>query len=113
MEKELFVSALRSQGDRAGVFEYDGETGYFYLYDVHGNKGNRIIAAIPLLSGTIDFGERDVLIRWDGEENLVGLFVRKKLWAVFNLSTGATYGGMCQSGAENEIPRAVKTKFET
>ena len=28
---EMFVSAIRSSGDLAGIFEYDGETGWFYL----------------------------------------------------------------------------------
>lgn len=32
--EEMFDSSTRSKGDLAGVFEYDGETGYFYSMSV-------------------------------------------------------------------------------
>jgi hypothetical protein len=43
MQKEIFVSSVRSTGDLAGVFEYDGETGYFYLYRAKGASGKKIM----------------------------------------------------------------------
>lgn len=53
---EMFQSAVRSSGDLAGVFEYDGETGYFYLYQT-GAMGNKILSANHILTGPADFEE--------------------------------------------------------
>jgi uncharacterized protein len=36
---EIFESASRAAGDLAAVFEYDGETGYFYLYELQTGTG--------------------------------------------------------------------------
>jgi hypothetical protein len=38
---EMFESASRANGDLAGVFEYDGETGYFYLYETKETRGKK------------------------------------------------------------------------
>jgi hypothetical protein len=45
MTDEMFDSSIRSAGDLAGVFEYDGETGYFYLYDSVGSSNQRVLGA--------------------------------------------------------------------
>ena len=65
MAEELFDSAVRSRGDLAGVFEYDGETAYFYLYDVTREQEHRIVDAIHVLSGESDLTAQDVEVRWD------------------------------------------------
>ena len=33
MDTDIFDSSIRRAGNLAGVFEYDGENAYFYLYD--------------------------------------------------------------------------------
>ena len=67
-ENEMFDSAIRSTDDKAGVFEYDGETAYFYLYETKGNLGHKVVGAIHILTGMSDFKQKDVAIHieiWD------------------------------------------------
>jgi hypothetical protein len=90
---EMFDSNVRSSGDLAGVFEYDGDTGYFYLYETGGGEAHRILDSIHVVSGEPDFGEADISIRWDQNEQKVGLFIRGTLWAVFDHQQRAKYGG--------------------
>jgi hypothetical protein len=107
---EMFASARRSAGDLAGVFEYDGETAYFYLYRA-GNEGNRVLASIHVLSGLPDFQESDVEVRWNGREENVGLFIRGELWAVFNGDTQAKHGGDYHPGTHPELPAVARLGF--
>lgn len=90
---EIFDSLVRSAGDRAGVFECDGETAYFYLYDMEQEEGGRVLAAIQVLSGVPDFEADDVTIRWDATDSKVGLLIRGRVWAVFDLDNDRSYGG--------------------
>jgi hypothetical protein len=110
-KEEIFDSAIRSAGDRAGVFEYDGETGYFYLYDNNNAVGRKVIGSIRVLSGDADFTENDVAVRWDREERKVGLFIREVLWAVFDLCDGARYGGGYTPRSRPSLPREVESGF--
>jgi hypothetical protein len=71
----------RSAGDLEGVFEFDGETGYFYLHKISGEPDRKIISAIHIISGAPDFNEDDITIRLSADERMVGLFVRSELWA--------------------------------
>ena len=91
MDGELFESAPRSAGDKAGVFEADGETGYFYLFDTSGEKADRIVGAIWVFDGPPDFSKSDLLIKWNSTEDVVGLFIRNKLVSAFEADTGATH----------------------
>jgi len=54
----MFDSAAQSGGNLAGVFEYDGDTGYFYLYRTKGEEGRKVVVAIWILNGTPDFSEK-------------------------------------------------------
>ena len=55
---EMFDSVLRSAGDFAGVFEFDGDVGYFYLYDTTQPEKHKILGAIRMFSGEApDFKE--------------------------------------------------------
>lgn len=76
---DLIESAVRREGDLAGVFECDGETGYFYLYAREGASGRKVLDTIQVLSGEPDFAETDVAIRWDSTEQKVGLFIKRVL----------------------------------
>jgi hypothetical protein len=104
MEEELFDSAVRRGGDLAGVFEYDGETAYFYLYDVTHEQEYRIVDAIHVLSGESDLTAQDVEVRWDDDESRVALFLRETQWAVFNVITGEKHGGNYSPHSKPQIP---------
>src|SRR5260370_33331884 len=112
-ENEMFDSAVRSAGNQAGVFEYDGETGYFYLYETKGHQGQKVRAATHVLTGTPDFEEGDIAIRWDPAETIVGLFIHGHLWAAFDGRTGAKYGGDYRPNARPEIRVEITHYFES
>lgn len=104
MAKELFESAVRSQVDLGGVFEYEGDTAYFYLYDMR--KINQpIVDAIHIFSGRTDLNDSDVIVQWDNGEQKVGLFLRGVLWAVFNVASKRKYGGNYKLTNRPEIPK--------
>jgi hypothetical protein len=104
MIKDIFESAVRSKGDLAGVFEYDGETGYFYLYDVDAPK---VIDHLHISSGPIDYTGKDVAILWDYSEEMVGLFIRNILWALFDWQRMTKHGGNYKRGKTPDIPPEV------
>lgn len=103
MATDLFDSCVRDKGDLAGVFEYDGETGYFYLYDVSVGD-QRVVDSIHVLSGSTDLEDGDISVRWDDANVRVSLFVRNVQWAVFNCATGAKFGGDYQRDGTPQIP---------
>ena len=109
---EMFGSSVRAAGDLAGVFEYDGETGYFYLYETEGGEGHKVLGSIHVLSGKPDFSEEDVAIQWDSANRRVGLFIRDVLWAVFDESR-TQYGGSYRPGATPQLPSDARTWFDT
>lgn len=111
-DNEMFDSAIRSAGDMAGVFEYDGETGYFYLYETEGGKGQKIISSIQVLTGSPDFGESDITVCWDLNEVIVGLFIYKTLWAAFDARSCAKYGGNYHFNGQADIPLKISGAFE-
>ncbi len=61
--EEMFDSSVRSAGDFAGVFEYDGETGYFYLYDMSREESQRVLAAIRAVGTKPDFDQESIEIK--------------------------------------------------
>jgi hypothetical protein len=71
MQKEIFVSSARLTGDLAGVFEYDGETGHFYLYRTKGAGGTKIIGSLHIISGPLEIARDDISIHWDDSETKV------------------------------------------
>jgi hypothetical protein len=88
MDDEIFESSTRDAGDIAGVFEYDGEAGYFYLYDFSKDKGKQIVGSMHVVSGTADFSAPDISISWNNSQNSVGLYMCDRLWAAFDLKGG-------------------------
>jgi hypothetical protein len=93
MSKELFIEAMRTAGDFAGVFEYDGEVGYFYLYRLsESGSGGKIDGAIEIVQGDLTFAADEIEVRWSAEQDRVALFVDGKLWALFNVKSGTAYG---------------------
>jgi hypothetical protein len=113
MSTEIFDSCVRPKGDLAGVFEYDGETGYFYLCRAKGNAVEAILDSIHVFSGQPSFGEMDVLMRWDRQEEKVGLFIRGELWAVFDPTNRKSYGrAAAAGGATPAIALEASAGFE-
>jgi hypothetical protein len=107
MQKEIFVSSVRLKGDLAGIFEYDGETGYFYLYRTKDGGGTKIMDSLHIVSGPLDFEYDDVLIQWDDSETKVALFVNKLMWAVFDCALGQKFGGDYNVGGKPAIPASI------
>lgn len=80
-------------GDVAGVFESGTDVSYFYLYKSGNAPKERILGAIQVASGIRDFSASDVDILWYEDDSKVGLFIRKALWAYFDLVSGRGYSG--------------------
>jgi len=110
-DDNMFESCARSADDLAAVFEYDGDSGHFYLYMTQDAQGQKIAGSIRVLTGMRDFEQEDVAIRWDENESHVGLFIRGKLWAVFDANTRAKYGGNYQVGMQPQIPAEAADCF--
>ena len=102
--QDIFDSEVRSAGDLAGVFEYDGDTGYFYLYEVAGQAGQKVLSSIHVVSGPIEFSASDVQVQWDVSEQRVGLFIHDTLWATFDTARRRKYGGNYVPGAVSTVP---------
>jgi hypothetical protein len=111
--EEIFDSATRLTGDMAGVFEYDGETGYFYLYKMDSVFGNKIIDSIRICLGTIDFTDSDISIKWDSQNQLVALLIKGEIWAVFDSYKGTKHGGDYKSIGKSNIPLNILTRFSS
>lgn len=76
---DLFESSVRSVGDLAGVFEYDGDAGYFYLYET--KPIERVRDAIEVVVGRLPLSEADVVISWSPDETTVHLYLMGMEWA--------------------------------
>ncbi len=110
-ENDMWESAVRSADDLAGVFEYDEDIGHFYLYKLSNENTEKIIGAIHIVSGAPDFSQEDTSIRWSPDENMVGLFIREQLWAVFNCETGKRFGGNYRMDKAPAIPPMIAQAF--
>ena len=108
----MFDDSARSKGDLAGVFEYDGEVGYFYLCECGGDAGQKVASAIRILSGEANFEQADLAVRWDESEKRVGLFICGQLCAVFDADNGTKYGGDYRKGVQNHMPPEVLKSFK-
>jgi len=112
LSTESFIeSAVRESGDFAGFFEYDGETGYFYLYGPAGAAGKKVLGAIHICSGPPDFALTDVEVRWDLEERCVGVFIEGLLCAAFNCDDGSRYGGDFDRSTKSFVPPEIELGF--
>ena len=103
--EEMFLSSVRSRDDLGAFFEYDGETGYFYLYDPLRQGGERIVNSIHVISGNPDFREADLEIRWSPDEQTVGLLIRGQPWAAFSGKLG--FGGNYRPGGRVQLPDQI------
>jgi hypothetical protein len=106
--EEIFESAVRSNEDLAGVFEYDGEVAFFYLYDANATAKHKIMGAIRVATGDLNMAAEDVLVRWDSTEEHVGLWLKGDLRAAFAATTRTKFGGEDASS----IPEYVINLFD-
>jgi hypothetical protein len=90
---EIFESAICAVGGLCGVFEYDGEVGYFYLCRLSDDGESKILDAIRVVSGTVDFTQADVRVEWAKSNKKLGLFIKGVLWAIFDTTSGKKHGG--------------------
>ncbi len=111
MNNAIFDSATRSAGDLAGVFEHDDDTGYFYLYDLSRGEGQKIVSAIRVAAGKPAYGAKDVKIRWNEEEAVVGLFIKGQLWAAFECATNQKFGGNFTPDQPPNLPDSILKSF--
>jgi len=108
--EEIFESCVRSAGDLAGVFEYDGETGYFYLYATGAAGEARVLDAIHVVSGEASFAASDIAIEWDRGERCVGLTIRGQLRASFDTTNMTKLGGTPRKGPQSAMPKKKRNK---
>ena len=109
--EEIFQSSVRSAGDLAGVFEFDGDTSYFYLYRVDASEGNKVLDAIKVSVGEPDYAESEIEIRWSADENLVSLQIAGQTWAVFDCEGAQKFGGDYRAGIAPNLPPAVLARL--
>lgn len=94
---DIFLSSVNSAG-KGVVFEYDGETGYFYLCEVSDGDVTNIIEHLHVFSGVPDFAENDLSILWNDKESKVALLIKNIVWAIFDCENNTKYGGNYRSG---------------
>lgn len=109
--EDIFESTVRTAGDLAGVFEFEGEASYFYLMQTGNADGQKIVGAIRVCTGRPDFLGSDILIKWDEDENKVGLMIRGELWAAFDCH-GAKFGGDYHPDGTAKISSDIADYFQ-
>jgi hypothetical protein len=109
---ELFESSVRAAGDLAGVFEYEDNTGYFYLCAITGTAGEKVVDAIQVLRGDWRLETNDIAVRWDARTEKVGLFLKGVLCAAFDVLQQRKYGGVFQPDSSPSLPDAVVRAFD-
>ena len=111
--EDIFESSVRSTGDVAGVFEFDGEAGYFYLYRLDAEVGNKVLGAIHISSKSPDYRADDIDIVWTMDEKFVLLQIRQKIWAAFECDGEKRYFGNYDNSTEPNIPLFISKNIKT
>ncbi|WP_250623057.1 DUF2251 domain-containing protein [Pinirhizobacter soli] len=108
-KNDIFESELNSNQSVAGVYEHDDDVGYFYLYELAHHEGQKVTGAIRVSVGPFQYGRDDLSIRWSNDEGFVGLFIKGKLCAAFDVNSRKAFG----DGPEHSepIPESVKNVF--
>ena len=113
MEKspDFFIDSIRSKGELAGVYEWDGDAAYFYLYGINKDAGKKILNSLHIYSGKPIFNDEDIVMKWDNKEEKVGLYILGELWAVFDVAEGRKYGGNYSLNRSPDIPKEILEEF--
>ncbi len=80
----IFVSNVRCGGDLAGIFEQEGSSAHFYLYDLTREEGHKAVRQLRIGYLPPDLQEKEVDVEWDDDQTTVALFIRKRLRAAFD-----------------------------
>lgn len=107
----MFDSAVRSIGDLAGVFEFDGETSYFYLYRVDAEEGNKVVEAIKVGVGELSYNQAEVKIHWSADESMVFLRIVGRVVAVFDCVGEKKYGDDLLPCEDLDLPPSVLARL--
>jgi hypothetical protein len=83
--QDVFVSAVRADGIFGAVFEHDDDTAYFYIVEMGGRDGKKIVGAFNTTNCAPRHSETSV--RWSLDGGLAGLFAGKSLLAVFEVGS--------------------------
>ncbi len=102
--KDSVIESISKKSNYAGVFEFDGETAYFYLCTVSESNIVKIVDYIHIFSGMPDFNVNDFKVVWSEDDKKVGLFKDKTLVAVFDVESGRRFGGNLITGKVTDIP---------
>ena len=81
-------SSNRSAGDFVGVFEYDGETSYFCLYNEIEKK---ILGAIPIKVEHPNVLRAQIDVRWDTSEKMVAVYIDESMCALFKVGNEISF----------------------
>ena len=87
----IFVSNVRCRGDFAGIFEQDAKGAYFYLYDLHQPHGSKAVNFVRIANLPPALREKDVDVEWDDAQEIVGLFIERRLYAAFEVRADGTH----------------------
>lgn len=94
----IFVSNVRCRGDFAGIFELDAKGAYFYLYDLHQPHGRKAVNFVRIARLPPDLDEKDVNVEWDDAQEIVGLFIERRLYAAFEVGRDGTHRETADEG---------------
>ena len=108
----MLIAETRTDGDYAGVFEYDGQSGYFYLVEMEGELTKKVTGALRIMTGPACFTEGQCKIKWDAEQRRVALFIMGTIWALFDLVSGSRYWGDLMLGDAPTIPPELLGGFK-
>lgn len=93
------------------MFEFDGESAWFYLYATPEDRGHFVMDSLHIFSGALDFSASDVDVRWDKTDTSVGLFINDVLWAAFDCSQRKGHGGNYKLGGHSSVPASLVARF--
>lgn len=110
MTSDIFVTATRRDGRMAGVYEYDEDTGYFYLCEVVGGQP-RVVDAIHIVSAPSNLDEESIEVRWSGDERCLALLIHGEPWAAYCPAERGKYGGNYTPDGIADLPATVKEQF--
>ncbi len=110
MDNDVFKSLVRDKGDLGGVFEYDGDTGYFYLYNLSASANSKIRGGICIFPGPTFVDESKISIKWNKRQNIVSLVIDGLIWAAFE-ENGTPHGGRYTEGRTSSVGQKIIEQF--